>query len=174
MTPVSNQTRALGISSPLTRAAVLAVLVFLLDLIAPAPSAWADSVNHCIDSCMDTYNSSNQSELQQTCVNQCRNRVNYGAIAFSVLNGANGSSYGYHSADEADQRALSNCEQRGDGCKVVIGFSETCAALAAGDDNRFAANLGDGRGSAENSALAGCHRNGVKNCAIKASTCARD
>ena len=86
-------------------------------------------------------------------MNQCPNRVNYGAIAYAEHNGAYGFSYHYHSAAEANQHALSDCLAQGAGCKVVISFSETCAALAAGDNDRFAASLGDGRGEAQGNAL---------------------
>jgi len=123
---------------------------------------------------MDTYSGSDQWELQQGCVNQCSNQVNYGAIAYSASNGAFGYSFAYHSAAEANQHAVSNCSRNGDGCKVVLSFSENCAALAAGDNNRFATSLGDGVGDARGRALRACEHNGGKNCAIKASTCARD
>jgi hypothetical protein len=62
----------------------------------------------------------------------------------------------------------------GAGCKVVITFSETCAALAAGDNDRFATSEGDGAGVARGNALTACSRNGGKHREIKASTCARD
>jgi serine/threonine-protein kinase len=100
--------------------------------------------------------------------------VNYGAIAYAVHNGAFGYSFHYHSAAEAEQQALTDCNAKGAGCKVVISFSETCAALAAGDNEKFAASRGDGRGDAQGQALAACSRNGGKHCEIKVWSCARD
>jgi len=107
-------------------------------------------------------------------LNRCPNAPNYGAIAYAEHNGAYGFSYHYHSAAEAEQRALSDCMTKGAGCEVVISFSETCAALAAGDNDRFAASRGDGAGKAESEALTACSRNGGKHCEIKAWACARD
>jgi len=148
-------------------------LVVALGVAAQIAPARADSINHCIDSCFGTWGS-DQEELRQECVNRCPNGVNYGAIAYAEQDGAYGFSYHYHSAAEANQRALSDCLAQGAGCKVVISFSETCAALAAGDNDRFAASLGDGRGEAQGNALTACSRNGGKNCEIKTWTCARD
>jgi len=136
-------------------------------------SAHAESVNGCIDTCTDTYNS-DQWELQQNCMNQCQNHVNYGAIAYAPGDGSYGYSYDYHSENEADRHALANCSDEGNGCQVVITFWETCAALAAGDNNRYAASLGDGAGDASGKALAACARKGGRNCDVKVSTCARD
>lgn len=146
--------------------------VGLLSAVRIAP-ARADSINHCIDSCFGTW-SGDQQELRQECLDRCKNAVNYGAIAYAVHNGAYGFSYHYHSAADAEQRALSDCASEGDGCKVVISFSETCAALAAGNNERFGTSTGDGAGAARGEALKVCSRNGGKNCEIKASTCARD
>ncbi len=149
---------------------VLYVVLALAVQIAPAR---ADSVNHCIDSCFSTWGS-DQEESRQQCLNQCRNAPNYGAIAYAVQNGAYGYSYHYHSAAEADQHALSDCLARGADCKVVISFSETCAALAAGNNGRFAASRGDGRGEAQSNALTACSHDGGKDCGIKTWACARD
>ena len=151
-----------------------AAFVVVLGLVAQNAPARADSVNHCIDSCFSTWPGSDHEELRQECLNQCRNAPNHGAIAYAEHNGAYGFSYDYHSAAAANQRALSNCTAHGAGCKVVISFSETCAALAAGDNDRFAASRGDGRGEAQSNALTACSRNGGKHCEIKTWTCARD
>jgi|SRR5208282_253667 len=148
-------------------------LVIGLGLAVQIAPARADTVNHCIDSCFDTW-SADQQELRQECVNKCSSAPNFGAIAYAVHNGAYGFSYDYHSAAQAEQRAFSDCAAQGTGCKIVISFSETCAALAAGDNERFAASLGDGAGVARSAALSACSRNGGKNCEIKAWTCARD
>ncbi len=151
-------------------AALIAVLGFMVQVAL----ARADSVNHCIDSCFSTWPGSDHEELRQECLDRCRNAVNYGAIAYAEDNGAYGFSYDYHSAAEANRRALADCTTQGAGCKVVISFSETCAALAAGNNDRFAASRGDWRGEAQGNALTACSRNGGKNCEIKAWTCARD
>ena len=150
----------------------IATLIAALSLVPIA--ARAESINGCIDTCVDTFSGENQWELEQNCMNNCRNRVNYGAIAYDTGSGAWGDSYDYHSTDDANQRALSDCSREGPACKVVISFSETCAALAAGDNSAWAANVGDGVGDARHNALVACARNGGRNCAIKVSTCARD
>ncbi len=150
----------------------MVLYVVLASAVQIAP-ARADSVNHCIDSCFGTW-SSDQQELRQECLDKCSSAPNRGAIAYAVHNGAYGFSYDYHSAAEAEQRALSDCASQGDGCKVVISFSETCAALAAGDNERLGTSTGDGAGAARGEALSVCRRSGGKSCEIKASTCARD
>ena len=121
---------------------------------------------------MDTYGA-DQYELQQNCVNDCPNHVNYGAIAFSERDGSFGYSFDYHSENDANQRALSDCSQNGKGCKVVLTFSENCAALAADDHNRYGYSLGDGEGDANGRALRQCAGHGGKKCEVKVSTCAR-
>jgi hypothetical protein len=145
----------------------------VLGLVAQNAPARADSINHCIDSCFSAW-SSDQEELRQECLNRCRKALNYGAIAYAEHNGAYGFSYHYHSAAEANQNALSECLAQGADCKVVISFSETCAALAAGDNGRFAASRGDGRGEAQSNALTARSRDGGRHCGIKTWTCARD
>ncbi|MGO9060001.1 MAG: DUF4189 domain-containing protein [Candidatus Binataceae bacterium] len=100
-------------------------------------------------------------------MNRCPSRVTYGAIAYSESSGAYGFSYDYHNAEDANQRALSDCNKEEDGCKVVISFSENCAALAAGDNHRFGVTLGDGSEAARANALTACRQNGGKHCEIK-------
>jgi len=151
-----------------------AALVVVFCLVAQIPLVHADTINHCIDSCFSTWPGSDHEELRQECLDQCRNAPKHGAIAYAEQNGAYGFSYNVNSASAANQRALSNCTKHGDGCKVVISFSETCAALAAGDNDRFAASRGDGRGEAQGNALTACSRDGGKHCEIKAWACARD
>jgi hypothetical protein len=158
-------------NSPARAASGIAVAA--LALILWIAAARAEPINSCIDTCVDTYSGSYQWELQQNCVNQCRNQEDYGAIAYAVKSGSYGYAYDYHNADDANQRALSDCASEGTGCRIVLSFSETCAALAAGDNNRYAASLGDGVGDARGQALSACARNGGTNCAIKVSTCSR-
>lgn|GEM_PF-5377611 len=43
---------------------------------------------------------------------------NYGAIAYSKSSGAYGYSYDFGSREAAEERALSECRARGDGCKI--------------------------------------------------------
>jgi hypothetical protein len=151
-----------------------ALLIALGLMVRGAPPARASSINGCIDSCFGAFSGPNQTSLRDNCVNTCPNRVNFGAIAYSARDDAYGYSFDYHNAGDADQRALSDCQSEGEDCKVVLTFSETCAALAAGDNKRFAASIGDGAGDAANNALNACSHNGGKKCAIKLATCARD
>ncbi len=116
----------------------IAIAMFIAALSLVPLTVRAESINGCIDSCVDTYNGDGQWELQQNCINNSKNRVNYAAIAYDA------------------------------------GSGETCAALAAGDNNTYAATLGDGTGDARHNAPAACARNGGRNCAITVSTCARD
>jgi len=56
----------------------------------------------------------------------------YGAIAYSEQNAAYAWSVDQGSPKDANLRALSFCTKKGDGCKVVASFSNSCAALAVG------------------------------------------
>ena len=82
---------------------------------------------------------------------------NFGAIAFSQDNGANGYSYDLGSREEAEERALQECGRH---CKVVIWFKNACAALATGEGNAYGTGWASERHEAESIAMSKCHENG--------------
>lgn len=150
-----------------------AALVVVFGLMLQLAPARAD----CVDDCERAYggygSDQSLSALQECYRLQCSNLPKYGAIAYGEKSGAYGFSYDVNSAELADQRALSNCTKNGEGCKVVASFSNSCAALASGSNNRFAASQSGTRQQAQADALAACGRKGGKGCDIKAWSCAR-
>ena len=96
----------------------------------------------------------------------------YGAIAFSDQTGYYAWSVDQGSAKGADGRALSSCTQRSVGCKVVISFSNSCAALAVGSNNRFATGQANNSSEAQGMAMNACRvATGGGDCNIRASYC---
>ncbi|HEY6417414.1 MAG TPA: DUF4189 domain-containing protein [Candidatus Binataceae bacterium] len=151
-----------------------AALAVVLSLAALGALARADCVDDC-ERAYGGYGTDASLEAEQECYRlQCANLPKYGAIAYAEKNGAYGFSYDVNNADEANHRALSNCAKNGDGCKVVISFSNNCAALAAGDNNRFATSMAGTRAQAQADAMTACGSSGGHNCDIKAWTCARE
>ena len=96
----------------------------------------------------------------------------YAAIAYSEQTRADAWAYDTQSAEEANQRALSSCKQRGAGCQVVASFSNSCAALAVGVNNRFAASQALNKQQAESEASNACRIKGGDRCDIKVAFCA--
>jgi len=95
----------------------------------------------------------------------------YGAIAYSAQTGYWAWSVGTSSAEDANTIALSSCKKKGAGCEVVISFSNSCAALAAGTNKVFAAGQADNRQGAEGDALKGCRSKGGIRCNINVAYC---
>ena len=77
----------------------------------------------------------------------------FGAIAFSNSSGAIGYSYDYGSGNVAQERALQEC---GNGCKVVIAFTNACGALAVGAGHAYGAGWAGNRPAAEKIAMDYC------------------
>jgi Domain of unknown function (DUF4189)/KTSC domain len=77
----------------------------------------------------------------------------FGAIAYSDRSGANGYSYDFDSAIQAQERALQAC---GYDCRVVIGFANACGALAVGAGRGYGADWAEDRQAAEDAAIKLC------------------
>src|SRR5208282_4933323 len=85
----------------------------------------------------------------------------YGAIAYSEQNAAYAWSVDQGRAKDANLRALSYCTKKSAGCKVVASSSHSCAALAVGVNNRFAASqAGTTSQQAQSDALDACRAKG--------------
>jgi len=95
----------------------------------------------------------------------------YGAIAYSEQNAAYAWSVDQGSAQGANLRALSYCTKKSDGCKVVASFSNSCAALAVGVNNRFAAGQAGTSQQAQSDALNACRIKRGTGCQIKLAFC---
>ena len=151
----------------------LAVLSVLLGLALPLASAGAKDVNQCIDRCFGGVGDQpGYTGLRDLCVKRCGEHANsYGAIAYDSESGAVGWSYDFDDTAAAEQSALKNCAEHGDGCKVVVHFWNSCGAVAA-DDDHFTTGLGRNRADAEAKALTACGGAGGGKCEIQAWSCA--
>ena len=119
----------------------------------------------CQDSCRDLSGHITSDQCVETCRRAyCEQKDNqprpYGAIAFGAVNGAEGISWNKGTQAEADQAALATCGKRGNNCKIVHRFRDTCAALAvAAGAQHYEAAAGDSAKQAESNATALCQRN---------------
>jgi hypothetical protein len=93
----------------------------------------------------------------------------FGAIAYSPTSGADGYAMDYSSQAGAEDRALSECTARGEGCQSVLWFRNACGALAVGPDG-WGAAWGDDQEAAEDNALDQC-KGHSENCAVKRWAC---
>lgn len=94
---------------------------------------------------------------------------NYGAIAYSPNTRAFGYSYDYGSRGQAENRAMSECQNRSRGCRVVIWFRNACGAVAAGPDG-WGSAWGDNRRLAEGFAKDQCRKHSNR-CQVVAWAC---
>ena len=107
----------------------------------------------------------NQQEMQQ------RRRETYGAIAYSPDGGDYGFSFGYGSRAEAEKRAKSECGKTD--CEIAAWFSNSCGALAVGDDGTWAGGNGNSERAARADAMSDCVKDGGKKCEVLISKCSR-
>jgi len=110
------------------------------------------------------------------CVRECREsgsgsgaRDSWGAIAFSDKTRRYGLSYGYARLSEARRWALAECNASD--CDVMAWFSNSCGAVAAGDNEISDGAQNDSRAAAQRQAMAGCVRLGGRNCELIVSQC---
>jgi hypothetical protein len=142
---------------------------------AAGPMAWAQSVNRCIDQCFDLHiDQPGSTVLRDLCVKQCNKpRVLFGAIAYGAESEATGWAYDYETEDEARHNALRNCAKNGNDCRVVMSFSNSCGAVAAGTNKRFATGEGVSQKQAQADAVANCSSAGGTKCDIQAWSCTK-
>src|SRR5262249_15208838 len=137
----TNPGRTLGAST---------ALGVMLALATHGPPARAD----CVADCRSSTYCDSQMEASGECgrklnggyLSQCnRPQTSYGAIAYGAESTAYGYAYDQPSESAAGRRALSDCRKHGDDCRLVVSFSNGCAALAAGDGETFAVAQGSSR-----------------------------
>ena len=101
--------------------------------------SWAANAD-CVDDCdVSTYCDAQMhasgeclSRLQRCYQLECNKpKVVYGSIAYGEESTAWGYSFDMPDTASADRRALSGCAARGNDCKVVVNFENSCGALAA-------------------------------------------
>lgn len=126
------------------------------------PAGPEDSRSECTDNC--AVRCSPGGDLDET---RPWSSTTYGAIAYDADNVAYGWSFKMNSGEAAEKKALSNCANYGDSCKVVVTFSNSCAAVAAGEKKHYATGQGSSREEAQSKAMAACGGN----CEIKAWSC---
>jgi hypothetical protein len=94
----------------------------------------------------------------------------YGAIAYSFGNGSVGWSYDHNSRGRAESDAVARCRRAGgSGCKVVIWFANSCAALAVGPRG-YGSYWHVNKATAQSQAMRACAKYG-SGCGIRAWSC---
>lgn len=152
----------------------LFLMLMLLAAALPAP-AGADCLRDCWnEKHCDATNQRDCDWHRTQCSSRCSKQraVSYGAIAYGERSHAFGYSFDQDSAAAADRTAMSNCRKNGDDCKVVTSFTNTCAAVASGAKDKFAAVQAASRKQAEADALAACGKSAGGKCEIEVWTCA--
>jgi hypothetical protein len=148
---------------------LILVAALAIGLSVTGSPASAQSVNYCIDQCFNIYP---DNQLRDMCVKQCaKPKVTFGAIAYGPQSQAAGWSYDYETEDQARHHALSNCTPHGNDCRVVTSFSNSCGAVAAGTNLRYAVGEGVSEKQAESDAMEKCRRAGGTDCDIQAWSC---
>lgn len=152
----------------------LVVVAGLVALVAPAR---ANCFEGCQDTCRDLSGHITSDECVDTCSRQyCeqpkRLTVSYGAIAYSADSNAAGWAYDQPDESAAKRVALSNCKQHGEGCELVVSFSNSCAAVAASASGHFATGQANTSEQAQAKAINACAGWFGRKCAIQAWSCA--
>jgi hypothetical protein len=149
------------------------ILVLGLGLVLAAMAQLAPAQADCIDDCARVYGGP-VTENAQLCMKlQCNKpTVMYGAIAYGAQSTASGWSYGFNNAAGANNLALSNCRERGNDCRIVLSFSNSCAALAAIESKGvFAVGQGASRDQAQSRAMSACASHYGSGCEIEVWDC---
>jgi uncharacterized protein DUF4189 len=109
------------------------------------------------------------------CLNQCRNSgggsqgAAWGAIAYSLSTGDYGYSEGYSARSEAERWAIKECGKND--CKVAAWFSNSCGAVATGDNEAYGGAQHNNEKRARELALSRCEKEGGRNCEVIFSHC---
>lgn len=95
----------------------------------------------------------------------------FGAIAFGTQNGAYGYSYNYSDRNQAEQKAISQCQDHGgNGCQVAVWFRNACGALARSGTTGYGSGWGSNRNLAEQYAMESCGKHN-SSCSIVEVVC---
>lgn len=142
-------------------------------------SAHADCFSDCMGQCWSGRSDENISYCSGTearCESECRSgggeRRSYGAIAYSVTDGAFGFSDHWPSQVKAEEVALEACKENGPGCEVTVWFVNSCGAVS-GSGTLVAWGQDGAESAARSKALRSCEEQGGKKCNIKVSHCSR-
>lgn len=109
---------------------------------------------------------------QGACEAEYENKKVFGSIAYSKRTGAAGWSGSHDAKHDAESTALSQCAENAADCEVVVTFSNSCAAVAIGDDGVIVAKLAKSGDDAGDAAVAACSdAGGGDSCAVQAWSC---
>ncbi len=144
-----------------------------MGLLLAAGTTRADCVTACQAStyCDSEMNASGECgrRLNDCYINECSKKL-YGALAYDAETRDYGWSADFENQSDAEQKALSSCSANSN-CKIVYDFWNSCAALAAASDGRYAIEGGDNEDIAQRSALAACEQSGGQGCEIQVWGC---
>ena len=145
-----------------------------LGLVSPVIHTWASCYEDCQNTCRDLSGHIRSDACVDTCSRQFCNKHErpYGAIAYGVDSMAIGWSYDYENKRDAERSALANCARHSDDCKLVLSLFNSCGAVAAGDNKRFAVGQAFKSEDAQSNAVGACSRLGGTNCKVQAWACA--
>ena len=153
----------------------LLLIVAVVALGLPSP-VHADCVSECQAStyCDSEMNASGECgrALNDCYRSQCNRPTRlYGAIAYGAGSMAYGYAYDLPDAAAANRKALANCAAHGKDCKLAVSFSNGCAAVAAGNDGRFAVGQAASEADAQSKAVSACGHSGGQHCEVQAWSC---
>lgn len=94
----------------------------------------------------------------------------YGALATSP-EADYGFSYNYDYADEARQRAMSECQKHSNDCAVKGTFQNTCVSIAKASNGAMGWAWGRGKGDDDRVAMNECRNNKGRDCELARRFC---
>jgi serine/threonine-protein kinase len=97
----------------------------------------------------------------------------YGALATSP-DADFGYSYNYDYAEEARQRALSECRKHSSDCAVKGTFQNTCVSIAKASNGAMGWAWGHGKREDDRLAMGECRKNRGRNCELSVRFCTGD
>jgi serine/threonine protein kinase len=97
----------------------------------------------------------------------------YGAIAYNRWDGSYGYSYNFSTQEEAEARAIQECERVSQEkiCEVLVWFRNGCGALARDGRNNAGSGWGETKAVAQREAIASCRSIGGSDCAVVETVC---
>ncbi|MGL5081624.1 MAG: DUF4189 domain-containing protein [Microcoleaceae cyanobacterium] len=95
-------------------------------------------------------------------------RDNYGAIASSPDGKIWGYSYDYPTQEQAERKAMEECQRSSSDCKIQVWFKNACGALARDPQGKLGWAWAATQEQAETQAISAC---GERNCQVETWIC---
>jgi len=140
----------------------------LLFLARPAFAGSSTCFSDCAGSCLGNMSDSCM-YTKRRCEASC-DVHRFGAIAYSVADGAWGYSKDWSTGGEAKRDALHRCSSRGSNCKIWAVFENECGAVAA-DGSTVGWGTSVQVNEAKRRAMLECSKAGGRNCSIQVWAC---